>query len=288
MQLINYPVFEIVVVDNCPMTEATQSLVSAMPGIRYVREERPGLDLARNKGISEAGFEIVAFTDDDTKPDRMWLWGLARGFAQSEVMAVTGLVAPMSLDTSAQLYFEDVYGGMGKGFAPRWVRKAEVGTIGLLWASSYGVGANMAFRRSLFARTGLFDPALDVGTASRGGGDIEFFHRLLCQGHTLLYEPSALVWHEHRASWSGLRSQLRDNGCAFVSYLLTCARNRSLGRGAITRFAMGWVVNWLLRRCVRPGNHKRRLILAEIQGMLEGPLAYWKARRQTGRAVPNV
>ncbi len=49
-------------------------------------------------------------------------------------------------------------------------------------AGDYGTGANMAFRREVFDRIGPFDPALDVGTPARGGGDLEMFFRVLKHG----------------------------------------------------------------------------------------------------------
>ncbi|MGD8790651.1 MAG: glycosyltransferase, partial [Burkholderiales bacterium] len=162
---LDYPDFEVVVIDNAPTTDATERLVRELPGVRYVREDRPGLDWARNRGIDEAMHELITFTDDDTFVDKHWLTALAEAFAEPAVEAVTGLVVPKYLDTHARVYFEDIYGGMGKGFEPQWYRQC------MLWSSRCGVGANMAFRRSVFDRAGRFDPALDVGTVTRGGGD---------------------------------------------------------------------------------------------------------------------
>lgn len=289
---LDYPDFEVLVVDNAPQTDETEKLVRTMPGVRYVREDRPGLDWARNRGIAEAGAPLVAFTDDDTRVDRHWLTALNEAFAQPEVMAVTGLVTPMSLDTPARQYFELVYGGMGKGFAPRWWRRAQIGDVGLLWASGCGVGANMAFRRSIFARIGGFDPALDVGTVTRGGGDIEMFHRLLAAGHMLVYQPGAIIWHEHRADFAALTRQLEDNGSGFVAYLLACARNRTVGRVAIVKFVLqDWIRGWLVSRMIRPGVHRRAMVIAEIRGALRGVNCYRKARKhaaslaRTGESV---
>ena len=104
-------------------------------------------------------------------------------------MAVTGFVLPAQLETYAQRYFEDIYGGMGKGFRPRTFRRSNMDEGQLLWASGFGVGANMAFRRGLFEKVGLFDPALDVGTETRGGGDVEFFHRVVARGHLCVMNP---------------------------------------------------------------------------------------------------
>ena len=65
-------------------------------------------------------------------------------------------------------------------------------------SGAYGTGANMAFRRSLFHQIGFFDPALDVGTVTNGGGDLDMFYRVIQEGHTLVYEPRAIVRHRHR------------------------------------------------------------------------------------------
>jgi len=281
---LDYPQFEVVVVDNAPSNEDTARHVHGLKGVRYVREPTPGLDWARNCGAAAARYDIVAYTDDDTRVDRLWLRGLARAFQQAEVDVVTGLVAPMALDTPAQLYFEDVYGGMGKGMSPRWFRGRELSPAGKLWASACGVGANMAVRRRAFAKVGMFDTALDVGTATCGGGDIEFFHRVLATGGTLVYEPTALVWHEHRQDFPRLRAQLRDNGSGFACYLLTCVARGSVSRASILRFALwNWGVRWLLRNLVKPGRHDRGLVLAEIYGAFLGLRRYGLAQREAAR-----
>ena len=60
-----YETFEILVVDNAPSTAATERLVRAnYPGVRFIREPRPGLNHARNRAVREARGTIVAFIDD--------------------------------------------------------------------------------------------------------------------------------------------------------------------------------------------------------------------------------
>ncbi len=278
LRALDYPEYQILVVDNAPSSDATRALVASLPGVDYLCEPRPGLDWARNRGLAEARHEIVAFTDDDTMADRHWLTGIAGAFADPEVGLVTGLVLPMKLDTPARIYFEDVYGGMGKGFDP-FLRRNDRRSADLLWASEYGVGANMAFRRKVLAQTGGFDPGLDVGTATRGGGDIEMFHRAVARGATLAYQPAAFVWHEHRADVPGLHRQLADNGSGFGAYLLTCARNRTVPLAAILVFALrDWIGRWLVRRMIRPGAHSRGLVAAEVTGLLKARRGYKTAR----------
>src|SRR5207253_480742 len=102
-------------------------------------------------------------------------------------MAVTGLVQPLELETEAQELFER-YGGFGRGFERRWYRvnfaagERPVKLHG--GAGKFGTGANMAFRRALFDEIGGFDTALDVGTVTNGGGDLEMFYRVLRSGHS--------------------------------------------------------------------------------------------------------
>ncbi len=280
---VDYPHREIIVVDNAPSNSSTAELVARLP-VRYVREERPGLDWARNRGIAEASHEIIAFTDDDVRPDGGWLRGMAAGFADPEIMAVSGLVAPAELETEAQIQYEFGYGGMLQHLHCFKVDGSKLSTKQLLWTSNYGVGANMAFRRQVFEAVGNFDPALDVGTPTRGAGDIEMFHRILAKGYSTFYEPTAFVWHVHRRSADALSKQLRDNGRGFGAYLLTCDRNRTVGRLELLHFAVSqWLNWWLLRRLRQPGWFPRKFVVSELLGALQSPFAYREAQLQAQR-----
>ena len=59
-------------VDNAPASDATRDLVRRFPEVRYVRERRPGLSVARNTGLRRSTGSIVAFTDDDAEPHPAW------------------------------------------------------------------------------------------------------------------------------------------------------------------------------------------------------------------------
>ncbi|MEG4502973.1 glycosyltransferase [Microcoleus sp. F6_B4] len=277
---LDYPHREIIVIDNAPASSSTAELVARLP-VRYVKEERPGLDWARNRGIAEARHEIIAFTDDDVRPDRGWLRGIASAFADPEIMAVSGLVAAAELETVPQQQFELIYGGMLQHLDRHKTDGSKLSVRELLWASQYGVGANMAFRRQVFEAVGNFDVALDVGTATRGGGDIEMFHRILAKGYSTFYEPRAFVWHLHRRSAEALSKQLQDNGRGFGAYVLTCYRNRTVPRWEIWKFAMfQWLGWWLVRRLGDPGWLPRKLVVSELLGALDSPFAYRKAQLQ--------
>jgi GT2 family glycosyltransferase len=285
---LDYPRLDLLVVDNAPADDATLSCVRfSYPQVRYVREPRPGLNWARNRAILEAKGEIIAFTDDDVTVDPGWVESLAQIFMEEpDVMAVTGLVVPRELDSEAQILFEK-YGGFGRGYQRSWYslnlpskgRAADrFGGAGM-----FGTGANMAYRRSLFERIGYFDPALDVGTVTNGGGDLEMFFRVLVEGYTLVYEPRAIVRHGHRRDYPRLREQLANNGIGFYSYLVRSALSYPQERIRLLKLGVWWFGWWNVRRLLfsffRPSLFPRDLIWAELVGSLKGLGRYPRSRK---------
>ena len=284
---LDYSGLDILVIDNAPSSDAAAMLVAGrFPMVRYVREPRPGLDWARNRAVLECRGEVLAFTDDDVVVDREWIAALARIFAADPgVMAVTGLVVPYELETDSQRMFEE-YGGFGRGFTRRWYRAPLNGPVARLHGGTgkFGTGANMAFRRRVFDEIGGFDPALDVGTHTNGGGDLEMFFRVLKAGHTLVYEPAALVRHRHRRSLDELKTQITNNGVGFFSYLVRTARAYPDEKKAVVRLGSWWLWWWnvrrLLRSFVRTERVPRSFILAELKGSIAGLRRYSMALHQ--------
>jgi len=270
---------ELLVVDNCPSTEATRHIVETYPRVRYVREDRPGLDVARNRALHEASHDVVAFTDDDAAPDRGWLRALLRNFDDQCVLCVTGLTMPLELETDAQEWHER-YSTFNRGFQRRvfdgtWHNPMAAGHI--------GAGVNMAVRRSVQDLLGPFDEALDAGTRTRSGGDSEMFSRILSAGYRIVYEPHALSWHRHRRTWRELRRMITGYGIGVYA-----AWTRSLlieHETAMWRPAMSWLFRTQLPRLMRalfwqPCGVTFDLTLAELRGCMTGPWAYLSARRQ--------
>ena len=285
LERLDYPALDVLVVDNSPPTNSTSELLAtSYPHFRYVREPRRGLDWARNLAITEAFGEIIAFTDDDTVVDPGWVRALVDVFRDApDVMCVTGLVVPFELETVAQRLFEK-YGGFGRGFRRCWYHSDGSRSIARhhFGTGKYGTGANMAFRRSVFDSIGKFDLALDVGTVTRGGGDLEMFFRVVKEGHTLVYEPSAFVRHRHRREYPDLRAQIEGWGIGFHSYLVRVAKAYPEERLALLCFGTIW--NWLnlLRRFFRtftpPAHIPRDLIIAHLIGSFVGLRSYQAAR----------
>jgi len=283
---LEYPTYEVIVVDNASISEATRQLAHTA-GVRYVREERPGLDWARNCGYKAARYDIVAYTDDDTEVDPRWLAGLGAAFEDPAVRAVSGLVLPAAMDTEAEVLFELCYGGMGKGTTSREWDPALLSASQRIGAHHLGVGANMAFRRSLLQELGGFDTALDVGTPSHGGGDLDIFHRSLMAGAVVRYQPAALVRHHHRRDMLGLRRQLTDNGRAFGVYLLTIFKRGAIPRHNTAWYTMriwlGWLIGRIVKRFARRELLPLPLLLAEFWGAVQSAFAFWATYREDSR-----
>lgn len=291
---LDYPRYEVVVVDNAPLSEATAELVKGDFGhfaqIRYVREEAPGLSRARNRGVREAKGEIVAFTDDDVVVDRHWLSGLARGFRRaSRVGCVTGLVLPLELETQAQEWFEE-FGGFGKGYQSRVYDLGENRPASPLFpyaAGQFGSGNNMAFRMAALREIGDFDAALGTGSPTRGGEDLASFVATIRAGYSLVYESSAIVRHHHRRDYEGLRRQIRDSGVGLTAFLTKCLLDSP---GSLPEFAVKVPsgLHYVLASSSDKNSKKHASYPAELEtierlGMLVGPLAYLRARWQDRR-----
>lgn len=291
---LEHPAHEVLVVDNAPATDGTRILVERRgDSVRYAHEPRPGLDWARNRAIAEATGDIVAFTDDDAVVDPSWVRAIASAFqSDPSVAAVTGLVLPAELDTDAQVLFER-YRSFGRGFQRRRVAAGRgdaplAARYGL--AGDYGTGANMAFRRELFDLIGPFDPALDVGTPARGGGDLEMFFRVLKEGHALLYEPNAIVRHRHRRTLPELHRQIADHGISFSAYVVRSGLAYPEERLAFARLACWWYAKTAFRVLfpkTAPAPALRALGIAELRGCLTGLGRYPAARRAAARVAAN-
>jgi GT2 family glycosyltransferase len=267
---------EVVVVDNAPDSDRTARLCAEHP-FTYVREPRPGLNRARNRGLAATRTEIVAFTDDDCEPDPRWLDALAAAFDDHRVGAATGLVLPRELETRSQERFE-AYCANRRSFRPKTFSPADTPPSA---AGAAGMGANMAFRRSLLEALGGFDPRFDGGMPTLSGGDTEAFARVLARGQSIAYRPDALVWHRHRREPAALRRVVFGYGVGL--YAVLAKRWLEDGDRGVWITAPRWLLgpplkaawNAMRRRPATPID----LLALEALGALLGPLRFRAADR---------
>lgn len=280
LQNLSQPPLEIVVVDNAPKSDATRQLVEQMPNVRYVLEPRPGLDIARNTGIDHSTGDIIAFTDDDVTVHPNWLIRLQQSFHDPKVMAVTGLVLAAELDTEAQFIFEK-YWSFNRGYCDRTFDSHyfELHKSCGVPAWFIGAGANMAFRRQVFELVGNFDERLDVGAAGCSG-DSEFWYRVLAQGWSCRYEPTAVTYHYHRRDLDSLKQQMYYYMRGHVAALLI-QFEKYRHWGNLRRLFLTLPKQYtkkILRLLFRGSKPESSTLLAEISGCVSGVQFYLQNR----------
>jgi len=130
----------------------------------------------------------------------------------------------------------------------------------------------MAFRRDVLRELGGFDEALDTGPSLPGGGDLDIFYRVIRAGHTLAYEPSFMVFHEHRASESALRRQYYTWGLGFMAFVQKNYRNHPDQRRQFRSTINWWIRDeiWQMSQAVR---RKHVLPLSMIFSEFSGGIA---------------
>jgi GT2 family glycosyltransferase len=292
LQKVSYEPIEILVVDNAPPDDATKDIVGAFlqidPRMRYTCEPRPGLSRARNHGVAEAKFDILAFTDDDIVVDPGWPAALAAGFAADVGAAcITGLVAARSLETASERYFDSRY-SWGEVFEPRRYDLLEHRDQSRLYpfsAGIFGTGANFAVRREVVERLGGFDPLLGAGAPGRGGEDLDMFLRIILAGCRLCYLPGALVWHRHRADNDALAEQIYSYGYGLGAYLAKRLKTHEMSPTFLARgFGKSAEVAARMRQASQASKFKargKRLAMAEALGVMAGALCYYRLARQS-------
>ena len=292
---LDYPTFEIVVVDNHPQSGLTAAVVAGFDDerIRLVGEPRAGLARARNAGALASSFATIAFTDDDVVIDSQWLLGVADGFAAgNDVVCVCGIVPSGEIRSPSQAYFDR---------RVSWARNCTPELFSLagprpdeplfpFQVGRFGTGANFAVRRSSLIALGGFDEGLGVGSRCGGGEDIDLFTRVLLAGHQLAYEPTALVWHRHRSDLASLTEQVANYGTGLGAWLGKLAlRPRTLAM--MLRRAAPGILH--LSRVTRlptpvvglPPEHDD-LWRIERRAVLLGPFALLRARLAGDRSRP--
>lgn len=186
--------WELVVVDN-NSTDDTTSVVEeyrdALPA-RYVFEPRQGLSYARNRAVQEASGDLIIFTDDDVRVDPRWLAEYASAAHRFPEAAFVGGTIALRFPCTPPRWLRNNLSRFNTAYA---CRSLDPETMVIRRREDLPFGANMGFRRSVFAATG-FSPSLGrVGTDLMSGEETEFMERLLARGDTGVWIGSAIVEH---------------------------------------------------------------------------------------------
>jgi mycofactocin glycosyltransferase len=182
-------VAEVIVVDDgsrSPVPEAA---------IRHEFAQGPAA--ARNAGWRCVRTPLVAFLDADTLPAADWLAPVLPHFEDPGVVAVAPRVRSLPGPSTLAAY-ETLRSPVDLGADPGLVRPGS--------RISYVPAAALVVRTSALQDTGGF--AEDM----RFGEDVDLIWRLAGQGHHIRYEPSSVVGHAPRRTWSLWLRQRFDYG----------------------------------------------------------------------------
>ena len=171
--------YEIIVADDAASEKTRKTVEDMVPGagpaIRYVAVQgRHGPAAARNTGVKESRFPVLAFTDDDCLHAADWL---SKG-----VSALTGEASAVC----------------GKTIVPLPDTPSDYEKNAANLARSYFITANCFCRREAFDAIGGFDERFSIAWRE----DTDFFFRLLEHGGRVIKVDTALVFHPVRpAPW---------------------------------------------------------------------------------------
>jgi cellulose synthase/poly-beta-1,6-N-acetylglucosamine synthase-like glycosyltransferase len=180
---------EVIVVDN-KSTDRSKDIIRYFPVKLLEEKEIQSSYAARNRGIKEAKGEWIAFTDADCIVDRNWLYYLMLKHQNDEkIGAIAGEILPHNPRTVIEIY------SARRDFLNQ--RKFVFSII------QTAATANVAYRKSVFDRAGLFNDKTDTGA------DVEMAWRMQkLLGLKIGFAPEAIVFHRQRKSLVELYKQI--------------------------------------------------------------------------------
>lgn len=213
---------DVLVVDSASPPDAAESIarVAAHAGARLIRSAKPGLSVARNRGLAAARSEWIAFLDDDAVPGADWAQEMraAIGALPEAGAALGGRILPAWEDPLPGWWPPALRGVLT---IVEWEGRGEEGRN--LPAGVAVYGANMAFRVDALREIGGFPEELGrVGDRLLSGEEVEVLDRLRAKGLRVFYDGRVTVRHSiqrdrlrpgwllDRMHWQGATDALRD------------------------------------------------------------------------------
>ncbi len=241
--------FEVLIVDNgsSPACAAVlRALVTDdLPAVRYVREDRVGESSARNAAIEAARGEVLAFLDDDAIADPDWLTALVEAFDADRRLGAAGGPVALRYEVPPPAWVDAELTPYLSGF--------DAGTAAVRLAyPDYPRGANMAFRRAVFAAAGRFSERFGRrGDCLLSYSEIEMCYRVERAGWAVGYAPEARV--EHVVSAARLRPEWFAERIYWQGRSLGLFERVHFGWGRVLSRVPGQLLGMLKKR----GAHRR-------------------------------
>ena len=265
------PLETILVVDhnNALLARARDELT----GVRVLDNPRTGgASGARNTGVAAAKGAVIAFLDDDARPEPDWIERLLPAYDDPTVMAVGGVARPVWPDVRPAHLPPELDWLLGCTYRGQPTVRTDVRN---LW------GCNMSVRREAFDLVGSFDEEIGrIGLIPLGNEETELCIRIgqRIPGARVVYEPSAVVHHrvtEARCRWSYLVSRSHAEGIS------KAAMSALVGAGDATSEERRYATRVLPRGVLRELAH---LNLRGVAGILTclAVTTWWYVRGRLG------
>ncbi|HIK46128.1 MAG TPA: glycosyltransferase [Leptolyngbyaceae cyanobacterium M65_K2018_010] len=233
--------FEVIVVDNgSDPDQNVNDCAAKFDHVIVTHESLPSSYAARNKGISVAKGEILAFTDADCIPANDWLEKGIKYLVENPNCGSVGGRIQLFLVNPGKVTPVDLYDQVVFGFPQEDLIKRNGGII----------TANLLTRKSVIEHVGGFCSSL------KSFGDQEWGMRVKAAGYEQLYASDARVFHPTRSSLEDLlQRQTRYAGGLYDCYIRSetslWVRNRRFVR-FIVSYLLLFNFDWVKRVLTDP------------------------------------
>jgi len=188
--------WEVILVDNAGSEETTRcsaSFSTSLP-LKFIVETAPGKNNALKTALGHASGDLLIFTDDDIIPDPSWVKSLIDAASRwEEADLFGGRILPKYPEGMTAQIIDDSFFMQTAYVIADWNLKEGEFDAGRIW------GPNMMVRRRVFDQGLMFNTNIGpTGNNYIMGSETEFLKRASKAGHTAIYVPSALVYHQIR------------------------------------------------------------------------------------------
>ena len=207
IQEIDYPNYEVVLVDNASWDDSIQFVRKNFQWVRIISlEKNHGFAEGSNIGASNASGEYIVFLNNDTKVDKKWLSELVKEISRDDSIATCGSKmlfysgnivnhAGASLTLLGNTF--DI--GFGQKDSEVFDKRGLVGST---------CGGSMIIKKNIFELLGGFDP--DYFACSE---DVDLCLRAWIYGFKNMYVPASIVYHKYGGTLGKRQSEWRIYVC---------------------------------------------------------------------------